>query len=78
MADTPSPWLTLAEASAYAKRGRRFLLAEIKAGRLRAARVGGRGLVLTRAEWLDAWIEAQATPVPVVQTCALRWGGGRG
>lgn len=60
---TASPWLTSAEAAAYLKRGRRFVLREIKAGRLRAAVVGGRREVLTRAEWLDLWIEGQATPV---------------
>jgi excisionase family DNA binding protein len=58
-----SPWLNLAEAAAYIKRGKRFVAREVHAGRLRAARVGGRGEVLTRREWLDAWIEDQAAPV---------------
>lgn len=58
-----SPWLTAAEAAAYLKRGRRFVLREIHAGRLRAARIGGRGEILTRREWVDAFIEEQATPV---------------
>ena len=30
----PSPWLTAAEAAAYLKRGKRFVLREIHAGRL--------------------------------------------
>lgn len=60
---TPSPWLTVTEAAAYLKRGKRFVLREINAGRLRAARIGGRGEILTRADWLDQWIEDQATPV---------------
>lgn len=60
---TATPWLTTTEAAAYLKRGKRFILREINAGRLRAARVGGRGEVLTRREWLDEWAEAQATPV---------------
>ena len=59
----PSPWLTAAEAAAYLKRGKRFVLREIHAGQLLAARIGGRGEILTRAEWLDQWIEDQATPV---------------
>jgi excisionase family DNA binding protein len=62
---TPSPWLTLGEASPYAKRGKRHLAKEVTAGRLRAARVGGRGELLFRREWLDAWIEDQAAPVMV-------------
>lgn len=60
-----SPWMNLTEASPYAKRGRRFLAREIKEGRLRAARVGGRGEFLTRREWLDAWLEDLARPVVV-------------
>jgi excisionase family DNA binding protein len=77
--DAPTPWMTAEDAGAYLKRGKRFVLAEIKAGRLRAARIGGRGEILTRREWCDSWVEAQATPVlfspprsPVVQTSAQR------
>lgn len=66
MSDAPAtPWMTATDAAAYLKRGRRFLLSEIKAGRLRAARVGGRGEVLTRREWCDQWVEAQAAIVMV-------------
>jgi hypothetical protein len=61
-----SPWMKLrTEGAAYAKRSGRFLSGEVKAGRLRAARIGGRGEYLTRAEWLDQWIEDQARPVLV-------------
>jgi hypothetical protein len=60
-----TPWINLQEAGSYAKRGRRFLAREIQAGRLRAARVGGRGEYLTRREWLDSWIEDLARPVMV-------------
>jgi excisionase family DNA binding protein len=60
-----SPWLTAAEAATYLKRGKRFVLREIKLGRLRGARVGGRGEVLTRAEWCDQWVEDQSVIVPV-------------
>lgn len=58
-----SPWLTLAEGGARVKRGKRFLSREVKAGRLRAARIGGRGEILTRAEWLDEWVTDQAAPI---------------
>ncbi len=59
----PSPWLNATEAAAYLKRGRRFVLREIAANRIRAARIGGRGEILTRADWLDAYVSDQATPV---------------
>jgi excisionase family DNA binding protein len=62
---TDSPWLTLTEAAAYCKRGKRFLAREVKAGRLRAAKIGGRGEILTRAEWLDQWVEDQSIPILV-------------
>jgi len=58
-----SPWMNAAEAAAYLKRGRRFVLREIHAGRLRAARIGGRGEILTRAEWCDQYVEDQAAPI---------------
>jgi hypothetical protein len=58
-----SPWLNLAEGAMRVKRGKRFLAREVKAGRLRAARIGGRGEILTRAEWLDEWVLDQAAPV---------------
>jgi excisionase family DNA binding protein len=55
--------MTAKEAAAYLKHGRRFVLREIHAGRLRAALVGGRREVLTRSEWCDAWATDQARPV---------------
>ena len=60
-----SPWLTAGEAGEYLKRSKRYIHAEIKAGRLRAARIGGRKEVLTRREWLDQYVEDQAVPVMV-------------
>lgn len=60
-----SPWLKLKEGAVRARRSPRYLAKEIAAGRLRAARVGERGLYALRAEWIDEWIEAQSTPVPV-------------
>jgi excisionase family DNA binding protein len=58
-----TPWLTAAQAGDYLHRSKRFVLQEIKNGKLRGARVGGRGEVLTRAEWCDAWVEDRAKPV---------------
>src|SRR5262245_25695612 len=60
-----SPWLTATQAARYLHRGRRFVLREIHAGRLRAALVGGRKEVLTRTEWCDEWVTAQSPIVPL-------------
>ncbi len=60
-----TPWRTLREGGQRVHRSPRFLAREIKAKRLRAARVGGRGEVLIRDEWLDEWVEDQAAPVLV-------------
>lgn len=63
MADSgASPWLTLRDGAAYARVSAATLRREIAAGRLRAARVGGRRSIRLRAEWLDAWLE-RAAPV---------------
>jgi len=61
-----SPWLNLVQAAAYINRGRRFVAREVSAGRIRAARIGGRGEILTRVEWLDEYVESLAAPVMVV------------
>jgi excisionase family DNA binding protein len=61
----PSPWLTAEAAGDYLHRSKRFVLREIKAGRLKAAKLGGRGDVLVRREWLDEYVEAQSQPVMV-------------
>ena len=60
---TISPWKTIKQAAARVHRGPRFLAREIKAGRLRAARVGGRGEYVLRDEWIDAWLEELARPI---------------
>jgi hypothetical protein len=58
-----TPWMNLKEAGAYCKRGPRFLAREVRAGRLRAAVVGGRREVITRSEWVDEWVESLARPL---------------
>ncbi len=60
-----SPWLNASQAATYTHRGRRFILREVAAGRLRAARIGGRGEILTRTAWLDQWIEQHTTPIEI-------------
>ena len=59
---TPSsPWLTVTAAAAYAHVGAKLIYREVAAGRLRAARVGGRRDIRTRTEWIDAWLLASIT-----------------
>jgi excisionase family DNA binding protein len=55
---TTTPWLRIGEAAEYARCGRKLLYREVAAGRLRAARVGGRREIRTRREWLDEWLQA--------------------
>ncbi|MGE3959941.1 MAG: helix-turn-helix domain-containing protein [Vicinamibacterales bacterium] len=59
------PWLTVREAAARARVGAKLIYREVASGRLRAARVGGRRDLRFRPEYVDAWLEASATPVEV-------------
>ena len=58
-------WLTPDQAAARAQVGRGVIYHEVRAGRLRAARIGGRRELRIRPEWIDAWLEHAATPVEV-------------
>ncbi len=51
MADDISPWLTVKEASRRAKCGAKLIYREIKARRLRAARIGNRRDLRIHIEW---------------------------
>lgn len=66
MSDTTTPWLTAKEAAARARCGTKLIYTAISASRLRVSRrgVAGRNIV-TRAEWVDAWLESTAQPVEV-------------
>jgi len=63
----PSPWRTAEEAAARARGGVKLIYREVKAGRLRAARVGGRRDLRFRDEWIDEWLEASSTPIEVAR-----------
>jgi excisionase family DNA binding protein len=54
-------WITLNEAAEIARVSAATLRREIRHGRLRHARVGGRKAIRIRPEWIDAWLE-QSTP----------------
>jgi excisionase family DNA binding protein len=56
-------WLTLEQGAARVRLHVATLRREIQSGRLRHARVGGRKAIRLRPEWLDAWPEADSTPI---------------
>ena len=58
-----SGWLTVHEAAEWARSGSKTIYREVNAGRLRAARVGGRRELRLRQEWIDDWLLASANPV---------------
>ena len=72
MNDTPNAavplgdWHTVEDTGLVAKVGPKLVYREIKAGRLRAARIGGRrGPLRIHRRWIDEWLEAAAKPVEV-------------
>jgi excisionase family DNA binding protein len=58
-----SPWLTVDEAAERARCGVKTIYREVRAGRLRAARVGGRRELRLLSTWIDEWL-VQSTTVP--------------
>jgi len=58
-------WLTAAGSAEYLQSGVKLVYREVAAGRLRAARIGGRRALRIKVEWLDAYLEAMAEPVEV-------------
>jgi len=65
------PWLSVAEAAAYAGLSRDTIYTACERNELRHAHVGGRRKLLLRPQWIDAWLERHA---PNVQ--GERTGGG--
>jgi excisionase family DNA binding protein len=58
-------WLVTKEAAARARVGSKTVFREVHAGRLKAARVGGRRELRFRPAWVDQWLEERSTPVVV-------------
>ena len=56
-AETATPWIGVKEAATRARCGVKLLYREIRAGRLQAARVGGRRELRLRAEWIERMAE---------------------
>jgi excisionase family DNA binding protein len=62
---TQTPWLTVGEAAERARCGVKLIYREVKAGRLRAAKVGGRRELRLLPDWIDQWLLTNTTPVEV-------------
>lgn len=52
-----SPWMTAREAAHLARCGLKTIYREVRRGRLKAARIGGRREIRIRHGWLDEWLE---------------------
>ena len=46
----------------------RYLRTQVAQGKLRGARIGGRGELLFRREWLDEWVETKTKPAVIGHT----------
>jgi len=57
--DAPS-WLLPREAAAFARTGLSTIYREVRAGRLKAARINGRRELRIRPAWISEWMEAAA------------------
>jgi excisionase family DNA binding protein len=57
------PWLSVAEAAAYAGLSRDTIYTACERNELRHAHVGGRRKLLLRPQWIDAWLERHAPDV---------------
>lgn len=53
-------WLKIAEAAKRAQCGEATIRREVRAGRLRAVKVGGRRSLRFRADWVDEWLQGGA------------------
>jgi excisionase family DNA binding protein len=58
-------WLTVRQAAARAQVGPKTIYRSVAAGRLRAARVGGRRDLRFLAAWVDDFLIASSTPVEI-------------
>lgn len=56
MTTAPTPWRTVEDAAARGLVSKKVIYREVKAKRLRAARVGGRKELRLLDEWVDDWL----------------------
>lgn len=55
-----SPWLNIRQSADYIQAGPKVIYNAIKAGHLRAARIGGRRDIRIKQAWLDDYLERMA------------------
>jgi len=67
-----SRWLTAKQAARHANVSTKTIYQAVRSGRLRAALIGGRRSKRFLVAWIDAWLEAEATPIEVTRAAALR------
>jgi excisionase family DNA binding protein len=60
-------WLTVEQVAARWQTGVKLVYREVAAGRLRAARIGGRRELRIKPEWADAALEAASTPQEIAR-----------
>ena len=72
MTHAQSPWLTVTDAADRARCGVKTIYREVQAGRLRAARIGGRRELRLLPEWIDDWLLRNSCPVDVSATMSPR------
>jgi excisionase family DNA binding protein len=58
-------WLTCRLAAARAAVSEATIKREVRRGRIRHARVGGRRSLRFRPEWIDQWLEESSSPEEV-------------
>lgn len=58
--NTSTEILTVEDVAKWAKVGRHSVYLAVNSGKLRAARVNGRGALRFTPEWVDAWLNACA------------------
>lgn len=59
----PSPWLTVPQAADRAQSSVKVIYNAIARGKLKAVRLGARREWRVHLEWVDAWLNAEATIV---------------
>jgi excisionase family DNA binding protein len=58
-------WLTVDQARRIPQVSSKVIYNEIRAGRLRAARIGGKRNYRIHQTWIDEWLQQSAEPIEV-------------
>lgn len=71
MSTEQSPWLTVEEAAQRARCGVKTIYREVRAGRLRAARIGGRRELRLLPQWIDEWLVESTSARPLDRSATM-------